>query len=79
MLYLLKKIIRCYIPFVDMLYGGGTDLTDIYIFHSCQLAKQAILPRVHGLALKTTVAAVCILTYLFILYFFSLFTYIIRV
>jgi hypothetical protein len=40
---------------------------DIYIFHSCQLAKQAILPRVHGLALKTTVAAVCIFTYLFIL------------
>lgn len=24
-----------------------------------QLVKQAILPRVHGLALKTTVAAVC--------------------
>lgn len=25
-----------------------------------QLVKQAILPRVHGLALKTTVAAVCV-------------------
>lgn len=33
----------------------GTD-----IFHSCQLVKQVILPRIHGLALKTTVAAVCI-------------------
>jgi hypothetical protein len=50
--------------------GEALILMDIYIFHSCQLAKQAILPRVHGLALKTTVAAVCIFTYLFILYFF---------
>lgn len=50
-------------------------LMDIYMFHSCQLAKQAILPRVHGLALKTTVAAVCIFTYLFSLHFF-LFMYI---
>jgi hypothetical protein len=28
-------------------------------FNYFQLVKQAILPRVHGLALKTTVAAVC--------------------
>lgn len=29
------------------------------ILYAFQLVKQAILPRVHGLALKTTVAAVC--------------------
>lgn len=36
----------------------------VLFFILCQLVKQAILPRVHGLALKTTVAAVCILFYL---------------
>lgn len=36
--------------------------TDIFCYtFSFQLVKQAILPRVHGLALKTTVAAVSIL------------------
>lgn len=30
----------------------------IYVFICLQLVKQAIMPRVHGLALKTTVAAV---------------------
>lgn len=38
------------------------------IFSLVQLVKQAVLPRVHGLALKTTVAAVCtvyIVVYLF--------------
>lgn len=33
----------------------------VLYFHSFQLVKQAILPRIHGLALKTTVAAVCTL------------------
>jgi hypothetical protein len=33
-------------------------------FPLLQLLKQAVLPRVHGLALKTTVAAVC--TYSFV-------------
>lgn len=37
-----------------------TTLSYLFIyFCSWQLVKQAILPRVHGLALKTTVAAVC--------------------
>ena len=36
-------------------------LMEMYIFHSCQLVKQAMLPRIHGLALKTTVAAVSML------------------
>lgn len=31
----------------------------IFFFSLVQLVKQAVLPRVHGLALKTTVAAVC--------------------
>lgn len=30
----------------------------IYVFIFLQLVKQAIMPRVHGLTLKTTVAAV---------------------
>ena len=38
-------------------------LTAFY-FLLLQLVKQAILPRVHGLALKTTVAAVCSFMYL---------------
>lgn len=42
----------------------GTD-----IFHSCQLVKQVILPRIHGLALKTTVAAVCIFLILTLLFY----------
>jgi hypothetical protein len=44
-----------------MLYEGGTGFNGKYIFQSFQLVKQAMLPRVHGLALKTTVAAVSIL------------------
>jgi hypothetical protein len=31
----------------------------VIFFFLVQLVKQAVLPRVHGLALKTTVAAVC--------------------
>ena len=38
-------------------------LTAFY-FLLLQLVKQTILPRVHGLALKTTVAAVCSFMYL---------------
>jgi hypothetical protein len=26
------NIIRCYIPFVDMLYGGGTDVKWIFTY-----------------------------------------------
>lgn len=35
-----------------------------YFFLFLQLVKQAVVPRVHGLALKTTVAAVCFLCFL---------------
>jgi len=31
----------------------------IFFSSAFQLVKQVVLPRVHGLALKTTVAAVC--------------------
>lgn len=34
-------------------------LSSLFFFSTLQLVKQAVLPRVHALALKTTVAAVC--------------------
>ena len=48
----------------DLLHG--LQHVSMHIMHSfndyffLQLVKQAVLPRVHGLALKTTVAAVCV-------------------
>ena len=61
--YRLKQIIFLDIIslLANMLYEGGTGFNGKYIFQSFQLVKQAMLPRVHGLALKTTVAAVSIL------------------
>ena len=59
-----------------MLYEGGTGFNGKYIFQSFQLVKQAMLPRVHGLALKTTVAAVSILliqNFISLFYLFTLF------
>ena len=50
----------------DLLHG--LQHVSMHIMHSfndyffLQLVKQAVLPRVHGLALKTTVAAVCVYT-----------------
>lgn len=43
----------------DIFYVKGINFMSQIIFYALQLVKQAILPRVHGLALKTTVAAVC--------------------
>ena len=49
-----------FLCFTCIIRGPYSVLT--FIFVSLQLVKQAILPRVHGLALKTTVAAVCLLS-----------------
>ena len=42
---------------VPMISQSWSSLIILYIL--AQLVKQALVPRVHGLALKTTVAAVC--------------------
>jgi hypothetical protein len=53
----------CKLPLVIYFFIVFNKYTLNYVFIiglSLQLLKQSVLPRVHGLALKTTVAAVCL-------------------